>query len=158
MPTGNQKQIQEFLTLKRWAIIGVSRNPKEFSRVLFNDMRKYGYDVVPINSKTTEIEGVPCFHSIGEVNPLVDVALLLAAKEDSETIVKECDQAGIRHIWLYGIGTDGLVNQSALKYCQENGIAVIAGYCPYMFLKNSPFFHKMHCWFLKLSGAYPKAT
>jgi len=31
----------------------------------------------------------------------------------------------------------------------------VAGYCPYMFLPQTPFFHRFHGFLMKVTGAYP---
>ena len=39
----------EFLAQRRIALVGVSRNPRDLSRTLFRELRRRGYDVVPVN-------------------------------------------------------------------------------------------------------------
>jgi len=59
-------------------------------------------------------------------------------------------------VWLYDAGTDLTASPEAVKFCQENGISVVAGHCSYMLLKEAPGFHRFHGYFLKLIGKYPK--
>ena len=47
--------IKEFLAQKRFAMVGVSRSPKDFSRTLFSEFIKRGNDVVPVNPHATDI-------------------------------------------------------------------------------------------------------
>ena len=60
------ERIQEFLGQKRLAIVGVSRKKQDFSRVLFREFQKRGYDVVAVNPSAQEIDGLPCFASVAE--------------------------------------------------------------------------------------------
>ena len=53
-------------------------------------------------------------------------------------------------------GGTGAVDAAAITICQEHGIELVAGQCPYMFLPGTPFFHGVHGFFRKLTGAYPK--
>jgi predicted CoA-binding protein len=46
--------VQEFLSQKRLAVVGLSRQPKDFSRALFHALRDQGYDVVPVNPEAEE--------------------------------------------------------------------------------------------------------
>jgi len=48
------QDIQSFLDLKRLAVVGVSRNPTDFTRVLFREFRNRGYDAVPVNPAVRE--------------------------------------------------------------------------------------------------------
>lgn len=49
-------RIREFLGQKRLAIVGVSRQPRDFSRALFREFCSRGYEVVPVNPAAREIE------------------------------------------------------------------------------------------------------
>jgi len=60
-------QIQAFLAAKRLAIAGVSRNPNDFSRLLFREFLGRGYDAVPVHPGGGEIEGRPCFARLQDV-------------------------------------------------------------------------------------------
>ena len=48
------------------------------------------------------------------------------------------------------------IDKDILAYLQEQDIRVIAGYCPFMFLENSAFFHRIHGFIWKVIGLYPK--
>ncbi len=48
------------------------------------------------------------------------------------------------------------MNPEAVALCQEHGIELVAGQCPYMFLPGTPVFHGWHRFFRKLAGGYPK--
>ncbi len=52
--------IQNFLQPRRFAIAGVSRNPKKFGRMVYNELKKSGYTLYPINPNLQEIEGEKC--------------------------------------------------------------------------------------------------
>ena len=41
--------VRDFLAQRRIAFVGLSRDPKHFSRVVFREMSQRGYDVVPVN-------------------------------------------------------------------------------------------------------------
>jgi predicted CoA-binding protein len=40
---------QAFLTHRRMAVVGVSRDPYDFSRTVVAELTRCGYDVVPVN-------------------------------------------------------------------------------------------------------------
>ena len=41
--------VQAFLASRRIALVGFSRNPKDFSRMLDQQLRERGYEVVPVH-------------------------------------------------------------------------------------------------------------
>jgi len=155
-PTPPLETIEEFLAQKRIAMIGVSRNPKDFSAVLFEEFRNRGYEMVAVNPNTSEVLGQRCFARILDVQPPVDTALLMTASKITDEVVSGCAQAGIRRIWMYRAGGTGAVSLSAMSFCQEHGIQVIPGQCPFMFLPDSGGIHKFHGFFRKITGRYPK--
>ena len=63
------KDIDDFLGLKRLLVVGVSRNPKDFTRTLFRELRERGYDAIPIHPEASEMDGVRCFAHVAEVAP-----------------------------------------------------------------------------------------
>jgi len=134
----------EFLAGRRLAVVGVSRDPKDFSRGLFRELRKRGYDVVPVNPTGGEIEGLPCAARVQDIRPPVDGALLMTRPEVSEQVVRDCAAAKIPRVWLHrGIGP-GAVSAAAVALCRQHGIAAVEGECPYMFLPEPGLVHRVH--------------
>ena len=141
----------DFLAQQRLAVVGVSRDPKDFSRCLFRELKKRGYDLVPVNPTGGEIEGLPCAARVQDIRPPVDGALLMTRPEVSEQVVRDCVAANIPRVWLHrGIGP-GAVSAAAVALCRQHGIVVVEGECPYMFLPASGFIHRTHGFFRRLA-------
>lgn len=157
MPTlpSSLEAIQDFLAQKRIAVIGASRNPRDFSASLFREFVKRGYDVVPVNPKAAEVLGRPSFPRVQDIQPRVDAALLMTSPEVTEGVVTDCAAAGIRRIWMYRAGGSGAVSPKAVEFCRQNGISVVPGECPFMFFPGNGF-HGIHGFIRKITGSYPK--
>jgi O-acetylhomoserine (thiol)-lyase len=149
--------IQEFLACKRIAMVGLSRDPAHFSAKLFEEMCRYGYDMVPVNPKANVIHGKRCFACIQDVFPPVEAALLMTSPAVTGTVVHDCIEAGIELIWMYRAGGKGAVNEPAVQFCFAQGIQVIPGECPFMFLPESAAIHRLHGFVRKISGRYPQS-
>jgi len=147
--------IQAFLAQKRIAMVGVSRDPKDFSVMLLQEFCRRGYEVIPVNPQAAIILEKPCFARVQDIQPPVAAALLMTSAEVTEAVVKDCAEAGISRVWMYSAGGDGAVNQNAVLFCEEHEIEVVAGECPYMFFPQNGF-HKLHGWVRKISGRWPK--
>ena len=154
----NLSDVKDFLDQRRIAMVGVSRDPHDFSRALFREMCSKGYDVVPVNPLAEEIEGRPSYHQVQEIAPPVDAALIITSPSQTEQVVRDCSAARIRRVWMHRGGGQGSVNPKAVSFCQENGIRLIEGHCPFMFLPETQLFHRIHGFVLKLTGKYPAAT
>jgi predicted CoA-binding protein len=148
--------IQDFLRQKRPAIVGVWRNPKDFSRMLFREFLERGYDPVPVNPQVEEVEGRRCFGRLRDIQPPVEAALLMTSPRLTETIAADCAEAGVKQVWMYRAIGLGAINPQAVALCHEKGISVIEGYCPLMSLPKTPFVHRLRGLFMKLTGSYPR--
>jgi predicted CoA-binding protein len=153
---GSKQLIDEFLAQRRIAVVGVSRNPKDINRTLFREFRKRGYDALPVNPQATELDGQRCYARVQEIQPMVEAALLLTPPEITEKVVWDCAEAGIHRVWMFRVGGKGAVSQAALGFCSENGIRVVPGFCPLMFLRDAAWFHRLHGWVMKITGSYPR--
>lgn len=148
--------IDDFLALRRFAMVGVSRNPKDFSRTLFRDLCDRGYDVVPVNLFADELDGRESFQCLQVIKPKVEGALLMTNPRTTEAVVRDCAEAGIRRVWMYRAGGNGAVSREAIEFCRSHDIRVVEGYCPYMFLPATAFPHRAHGFLMKLVGQYPR--
>jgi uncharacterized protein len=147
--------IQDFLAQKRIAMVGVSRKPNEFSGMLFEELRKRGYDMVPVNPATSEVLGQTCYACLQDVQPAADAAILMTSPVVTERIVRDCVEAGIRRVWMYRAGGQGAVSPAAVEFCRAHKIQVVPGECPFMFLPNAGF-HAVHTVIRKMTFRYPK--
>ncbi|HZS97229.1 MAG TPA: CoA-binding protein [Terriglobales bacterium] len=152
------RDVENFLALKRIAMVGVSRNPKDFSRHLFREMCSRGYDMVPVNWVANEIDGRESFQCLQAVKPAVEGVLIMTAAHETIRVVRDCAEARINRVWIYRAGGTGAVSEEALAFCREHGIAVVEGYCPFMFFKSTGFIHRTHGFFLKIAHRYPAAA
>ncbi len=152
--TGRQT-IDDFLARKRLAVVGISRNPKDFTRTLFAEFRRRGYDVVPVTPQAAELDGLPCFARLQDVTPPVEGALLLTSPAVTEQVVRDCAAASIPRVWMYRAAGAGAVSSSALAFCESNGIQAVAGECPFMFFPQTGFVHRMHGFVRRICGRYP---
>lgn len=150
------KQIHDFLDQKRIALVGLSRNPNDFTRKLSGDLIKRNYDVIPVNPFTNEIDGRKCFSSVEQISPAPESAIIFTTSVPVHNLVSDCIDAGIKHIWVYNGKDAGQTSMEFFDSDKEKDINLITGHCPYMFMEDSGFFHKFHGFILKVTGAYPK--
>jgi len=150
-----REDINDFLSQKRLALVGVSRNPKDFSRAMFRDLRRQGYDMVPVNPAVAEVDGVRSFAKLQDVQPPVDGALVMTPAEKSLRVAQDCFESGINRVWFHRGAGRGAVDEDAVNFCHQRGMHVVEGFCPYMFLGQVPFFHRVHGLFMRVVGTYP---
>ncbi|MGZ3586675.1 MAG: CoA-binding protein [Candidatus Limnocylindrales bacterium] len=153
-----KRQIDDFWALKRLAVVGVSRDPKHFSNQIWQELRQRCYEALPVNPNAAELDGQRCYPRVQDIEPPVDGVVIMTPPRVTEQVVRDCAAAGVAHVWMHrGMGGGpGSVSPEAVGYCEAHGIEVVAGFCPYMFLPGTPFFHSLHAAGKKLTGSYPR--
>ncbi len=147
-----KEKIDRFMACNRFAIAGVSRSKNKFGNMVFREMKKKGYNVVPVNPCLDSFEGERCYRSIGELPPDVDALIVITKPEVTTGIIKDAKEKGIKNIFLQQGSQDRAIIESESG---SEGMNLISRHCILMFAKPSGI-HKFHGSILKLFGLYPK--
>jgi uncharacterized protein len=147
----------EFLTHKRVAVTGVSREPGSHgSNVVYRRLRDRGYEVFAVNPNADQVEGDPTYHDLRSIPGGVEAVVIGTRPETAEATMRECADLGIEHVWMHRGPGAGSVSVEAAKYGREHGIAVIDGGCPCMFGPTADPGHRAMRFVFTLSGNVPK--
>jgi len=149
--------IRDFLSRRRIAVVGVSRDRRSFSRAVFAEFRRRGYDVVPVNPAGGEVDGVPLARRLQEMDPPAEAALLLTPPAVTTEVVKDCLAAGIDRVWMHRGAGAGAASPAAIAFCEANRIDVVAGVCPLMYLPDMGWAHRAHRWWREHRTGAPNA-
>jgi hypothetical protein len=144
-------QIQDFLNQEKYAIVGVSNNSGKFGNTLFKEALAKKMDIVPIHHYINSIEGIKCYSSLKEVEGIKALIISITPK-NTINVINDAIEYGIKHIWLQ----QGSESKEALELCKNNNINVIYKRCLLMFINGDAMPHKLHRFFSKLFGKYPK--
>jgi uncharacterized protein len=148
--------IDEFLSFKRIAIVGASRDPKHFSRYVMDEFVKRGYDVTPVNPNADEIAGLKCARSLEAMESVPEGVMVMTTSKQSCEMVRQSAARGVKLVWLYKAVAGGAVSPETVETCDELGVRVIAGECPLMFFPDTAWFHRMHAGWRMLTGTMPR--
>lgn len=147
--------IQDFLAQHRIAIIGLSRNPRHFSGILFEEFVRRGYDMVPVHPQASTLHGRTCFARVQDVTPPVANVLLMTTGAASDHVVRDCAEAGVRRVWFYRAAGQGALTSDAVEFCLAHDMQVVPGDCPYMYFPHPGVLHAAHGLVRKITGRYP---
>jgi len=151
-----QQAVDDFLSRKRIAVVGVSRDSAQAANLVYRNLRKANYEVFAVNPNASEVEGDACYADLKSVPGGVEAAMIVTTPQVADDVVRECADLGIDRVWMHRSFGKGSVSPTAEAFCRERGIAVIAGGCPNMFLPGTDVGHKCMRWMLKLTGGLPK--
>jgi uncharacterized protein len=147
----------QFLAKKRIAVTGVSRKPQGHgSNIVYQRLRKCGYQVFAINPNADQVEGDRCYHDLASVPGGVEAVVIGTRPETAEATMRECADLGIRHVWMHRAFGDGSVSAAATDYGRQHGITVIDGGCPLMFNPTADFGHKAMRVLFTQTGKVPR--
>lgn len=156
MPT-IKEAATEFLAKKRIAVTGVSRNPQGHgSNIVYQRLRQRGYEVFAVNPNADTVEGDPCFHDLKSIPGGVEAVVIGTKPQTAEATIRECEELGIRHVWMHRSVGQGSVSPAATEYGRGHGMTVIDGGCPLMFEPCADFGHKVMRWVFTPTGAVPR--
>jgi predicted CoA-binding protein len=142
----------------RIAVVGVSRDPKEFSRYVLRELLARGIDAVPVSPVLAEAEGRAAATSVRGLTPAPEAALILVAASRAAEAVRDCLAAGVRRIWLHRGGGPGAESAEAIALCRASGVEHILGLCPFMVLPGAAFPHRLHGRIRSAFGRRPQAA
>jgi predicted CoA-binding protein len=147
----------DFLANKRIAVTGVSRNPQGHgSNIVYQRLRDRGYEVFAVNPNADQVEGDTCYHDLASIPGGVEAVVVGTRPESAEATMQQCDELGIKNVWMHRSFGQGSVSPEATTYGRDRGITVIDGGCPLMFDPTGDFGHKCMRYVLSLTGSVPK--
>jgi len=145
-------QIDDFLSRRRLAVLGVSRQKSKFGNILFKELAGKGYELTPVHPVLDEVRGRPCARRLTSLPEPVDGAVIVLPRARTEEVLADVAAAGIARVWLQ----QGSESEAALEFCRENGIEAIHGECILMFVPSTGFVHRVHRWINRVLGKLPE--
>lgn len=143
--------IEAFLEPKKFAFIGLSRDPKKFSRSVFKELLAKGYDMYPVNPGMDDLEGIKCYQDVSQLPEDVRHGLFMTPKKNTAGAVENAIHHGMTHVWIQ----QGAETKEAYEIAKQNGVKLVCGSCILMY-SDPRGIHKFHRFLSKLFGAFPK--
>jgi predicted CoA-binding protein len=151
-----KEMVDEFLSLKRLAVAGVSGSSKKTGNYIYQKLKKSGYEVYAVNPNATEVEGDKCYPTLGSIEGKVQGVVIATTSKVTDKIVEECATLGIEYVWLHRSVDDSSYSEKAVQFCKDHGIKMIPAACPMMYLQPVDIAHKCMKWIFSFTGRIPK--
>jgi predicted CoA-binding protein len=143
MPTIDQA-VDDFLSLKRIAVAGVSRDPggTHASNGIYTRFKERGYEVFPVNPNADKVMGDTCYRSLKDIPGGVDGVVIATHPKDTLSVAQDCKALGIDKVWIHKNIGAGSYTKEAHEYCRQNGITALVS-CPLWYGNTADGFHKV---------------
>lgn len=150
----SEKQlIDEILEQKHIAVAGVSRNSRKFGTIVYEHLKKNGYNVYPLNPNMESINGDRCYADVASLPSEVTALVTVTKPEITLQLVNEAAaRGGISYLWMQ----QGSQSDEAVAAAEAHGIKLMQRKCIMMFAEPVKSVHSFHRFLLKLFGKYPK--
>ena len=150
----SNESVSRFLGGRRLAVIGASDDSSNFGGTIYRAFRDHGYTVVAVNPMCDTVAGDRCYHALAAVPGPIDGAVIMVSQAKAADVVRACVERDVPRVWLFkGLGGPGALSDEAVRICDEEGIDVVAGACPLMFLEPVGLFHRFHRGIRRLDGS-----
>jgi len=141
---------QEFVSNKKLAIVGVSRNDKKFGNMIYKELKERGYQPFAVHPSMQTIGSDTCYPNLTALQGQVDGVVVCISPDKVPPILQEASTVGIKNIWIQ----QGAGSPEADQIGNELGLKMVTGKCIMMYAEPVGSFHSIHRFFAKIFGQY----
>ncbi len=121
----SDEQIRDILSLKKVAVIGMSKHSSKAAHFVPKYLFDNGYDIIPVNPTAEEILGKKCYDSVSEIDEEIEIVDIFRPSDQVLPFVQEAIKKKPKVIWLQ----EGIHNSEAEELARKEGIKVIFNRC-----------------------------
>src|SRR4030042_4436177 len=119
------------------AVIGISRDPGRGGGFIWWKIQTQGYPgkKFPVSRSCTELDGIPCYPSLADIDEPIDLAIAALPAAAIEGLLTECAQKGVKFVVIHAAGFAELgeegraLQERVLKGAHNNGIRLVGPNC-----------------------------
>jgi acetyltransferase len=119
------------------AVIGISQDPSRGGRFIWSRVQTQGYQgkKYPISRSFTELDGVPCYRSISDINEPIDLAIAAVPSKAVESILIDCARKGIKFVVVHSAGFAELgkegraLQERVIMIARNSGMRLVGPNC-----------------------------
>ncbi len=121
----SDEQIRDILSLKKVAVIGMSKHSSKAAHFVPKYLFDNGYDITPVNPTAEEILDKKCYNSVSEIDEEIEIVDIFRPSDQILPFVREAIKKKPKVIWLQ----EGIHNSEAEELARKEGIKVIFNRC-----------------------------
>ncbi len=120
------KEIDELLGLKTWAVVGLSNNSERAAYKVAKVLIEKGHTVIPVHPKAETVHGQKGYTKLSEIKVPIDVVDIFVNSELAGSVVDEAIAVGAKGVWLQL----GVIDEVAVSRAKSAGLLAVMNRCP----------------------------
>lgn len=120
------KDIDELLGLKTWAVVGLSNNSERAAYKVAKVLIEKGHTVIPVHPKAETVHGQKGYTKLSEIKVPIDVVDIFVNSELAGSVVDEAIAVGAKGVWLQL----DVIDEVAVSRAKSAGLLAVMNRCP----------------------------
>ncbi len=132
--------IEQFVSSKRIAVVGMSRSGKKFGNMAAKELKAKGYEIYPVHPDAVEIDGFTCSPNLQSLTGKIDGVWISIPPKNVSPVLEEAAQIGLKNIWLQ----QGAWSSEVQQTIDQLNLPVVSKKCIMMYAPPVKSVHKFH--------------
>jgi len=118
--------IDELLTLKTWAVVGLSNNSERAAYRVSKLLIEKGHQVIPVHPKAETVHGQQGYAKLSDIPFAVDVVDIFVNSELAGEVVDSAIAIKAKGVWLQL----DVIDEAAVDRAGKAGLVTVMNRCP----------------------------
>jgi hypothetical protein len=126
VPINSKETIDAVLSLKTWAVVGLSNNSERAAFGVARLLQDKGHHIIPVHPKRETVHGETAYTMLSEIPTPVDVVDCFVNSQLVGSVVDEAIAIGAKAVWLQL----DVIDEEAIARAQAAGLLTVMDRCP----------------------------
>src|SRR6185369_10941579 len=114
-----------FVECRTIAVVGLSSDSARPSHSVAGYMRRYGYNVIPVNPNETSVFGEKAYPDLFAVPEKIELVDVFRRSDEAGKAVDQAIAVGAKAVWLQ----EGVIDRDAAQRALDAGLMVVMDRC-----------------------------
>ncbi len=115
--------VKDFINQKyKYALVGASTDKNKYGYTVVNDLAQANYNIVGVNPKYNEIEGIKIYSTLEEVPGKIDVVIFVVPPGVGLPMLSIVKKIGVDKVWFQ----PGAESSEIVEACKKLRLDVVA--------------------------------
>ncbi|ABR48388.1 CoA-binding domain protein [Alkaliphilus metalliredigens QYMF] len=116
-----EKNKEEMLKLKTWAVVGVTPDEEKFGYKIYQKLKNHGYHVYAVNPKYDSVEGDIIYNSLKDLPEKPECVNIVVNPKVAKGVLEEVKALGIQYVWFQ----PGTFDEETIAHAEEAGLNIV---------------------------------